>query len=115
MKPVAKAWLDLHLCRSQHRSGACVRRAGELLFTLARAFPRGRYHGYDISQQSVDAANKRCVAGCGGGLLIRSHLRTFDAECSLGVSIVQYKADLQVLHILKKRNSCFRPTYPVYC
>jgi SAM-dependent methyltransferase len=33
--------------------------AGELLFTLARAFPKGRYHGYDISQQSVDAANKR--------------------------------------------------------
>jgi hypothetical protein len=38
-----------------------VGRAGELLFTLAKAFPKGRYHGYDISQQSVDAANKRWV------------------------------------------------------
>lgn len=33
--------------------------AGELLFTLARAFPNGRYHGYDISAHSLDAANKR--------------------------------------------------------
>lgn len=34
-------------------------RAGELLFTLAKAFPNGRYHGYDISAHSLDAANKR--------------------------------------------------------
>ncbi len=38
---------------------AVPRRAGELLFTLAKAYPKGRYHGYDISAKSLGLAHAR--------------------------------------------------------
>lgn len=34
-------------------------RAGELLFTLGKAYPKGMYHGYDISAKSLAIANAR--------------------------------------------------------
>jgi len=38
-----------------------LRRAGEVIFTLAKAFPKGKYVGYDISRKALDMANARCV------------------------------------------------------
>ena len=36
-------------------------RAGEALLTLAAAYPKSTFHGYDIAQQSLDFAASRCV------------------------------------------------------
>jgi hypothetical protein len=72
-------------------------RAGELLFTLAKAFPRGRYHGYDISQQSVDAANKRCVAGLQSLLFNMNNPHTCDAECLFALGAKQMPTCLHIL------------------
>lgn len=36
-----------------------MHRAGEVLFTLAKAFPQGKYIGYDISSKALTMASKR--------------------------------------------------------
>ena len=37
-------------------------RAGEALLTLAAAYPKSTFHGYDIAQKSLDCAASRRVA-----------------------------------------------------
>jgi hypothetical protein len=65
--PLCDAHIRSHSTRIQHRGWFSVTpdvraflcRFGEVLVTLARAFPNCEFHGYDISAKSLAAAQDR--------------------------------------------------------